>query len=103
MSEAYPIGKVERGVCQEDCGLNLVLFLIVLSAVALVTFLNDTPAIVVTLRYCFLAIRLLVCSCYSYSWSRSPLSASPSVRSVRKLIFSSPFHFQSPLKLSWDT
>lgn len=58
MSKADPIGKVEKGVCQVECGLNLLLLLIVLSAVALMTFLNDTPAIVVTLRYCFLTFRM---------------------------------------------
>lgn len=58
MSKADPIAKVEKGVCQVDCGLNLLLLFIVLSAVALMTFLNDTPAIVVTLRYCFLTFRM---------------------------------------------
>ena len=58
MSKADPIGKVEKGVCQVDCGLNLGLLLIVLSTIALMTFLNDTPAIVVTLRYWFLTFRI---------------------------------------------
>ena len=67
MSKADPIGKVEKGLCQVDCGLSLVLLLIVLSAIALLTFLNDTPAIVVTLRYWFQTFHIFVCSCYSYT------------------------------------
>lgn len=60
MSKADPIGKVEKGVCQVDCGLKLLLLLLVLSAIALMTFLNDTPALVVTLRYYFLTVCLFV-------------------------------------------
>ncbi|KAL9981591.1 hypothetical protein ACROYT_G010316 [Oculina patagonica] len=49
-SKADPIGKVEKGVCQVDCGLQLVLFLLMLAAITLTMYLNDTPALIVTLR-----------------------------------------------------
>ena len=50
-SKSDPTGEVEKGACLANCGLKLVLFLLVLSTITLMTFVNDTPALIVTLRY----------------------------------------------------
>lgn len=49
-AKSDPFGKVEKGACEANCGLQLVLFLLVVSAITLMTFVNDTPALIVTLR-----------------------------------------------------
>ena len=43
-------GKVKKGNCFADCGLNFVLFLIILGLIPFLTFSGFTPAYIVTLR-----------------------------------------------------
>ncbi|XP_078360965.1 solute carrier organic anion transporter family member 4A1-like [Oculina patagonica] len=43
-------GKAKKGSCYVDCGLNFVLFMAILALMPLMTFMNHTPAYIVTLR-----------------------------------------------------
>lgn len=43
-------GEVTKGNCVFDCRLKFILFMIVYTAIVFLTFLNDTPALIVTLR-----------------------------------------------------
>ena len=59
-SKHDPIGKVEEGACETNCRIELILFMLVLSAITLTTFVNDTPALIVTLRYLKVYFSLLI-------------------------------------------
>ncbi|CAH3111261.1 unnamed protein product [Porites lobata] len=49
-SENDLIGKVGKGLCKANCEIQLSLFLLVLCSITFLTFINDVPALIVTLR-----------------------------------------------------
>lgn len=51
--------EVHKGACQVDCGIRLTLFVIVMAVITFMTFINDTPAMIVSLRYVLLFLRTL--------------------------------------------
>ncbi|KAJ7388253.1 hypothetical protein OS493_038940 [Desmophyllum pertusum] len=45
-----PSGGAKNGNCYVDCGLKFILFMAILALSPCMTFMNDTPAYIVTLR-----------------------------------------------------
>ena len=43
--------EAKKGICAVDCGLNRMIFLSILGLLPFMTFLNDTPGYIVTLRF----------------------------------------------------
>lgn len=43
--------QVKKGNCYIDCGLKFLLFMVAVTLTPLLTFMNNTPGLVVTLRY----------------------------------------------------
>lgn len=52
--------EVHKGACQVDCGIKLTLFITVMAAITFITFINDTPAMVVSSRYVLLFLKILM-------------------------------------------
>ena len=46
-----PSREAKKGNCYVDCRLRFVLFLTLVGLIPLLTFLNDTPGTIVTLRF----------------------------------------------------
>ena len=42
---------MKKGSCYVDCGLKFMLFMAIVSLLPFLTFMNDTPAFIVTLRF----------------------------------------------------
>ena len=50
--------QMKKGYCHVDCGLKFMLFMAVVSLLPFLTFMNNTPAFIVTLRF---VINLIQC------------------------------------------
>lgn len=52
--------EVHKSACHVDCGIKLTLFVSVMAVITFMTFINDTPAMVVSLRYVLLFLKILM-------------------------------------------